>query len=136
MKQAHFIFNIIIFLSVTVEAQQLMYLENSNNANPLIQQMVDDVSRDSLLKYVLALQAFNTRYEYTAQQEFAASYILNQFNSWGVQAESDWYVFGWPYFYDLDMISKDTIWIVGSWGTIVRYGEWWYKLDCQSESNV
>ena len=87
---------------------------SSQESRSLIQRMVNDVHSDSLIKYIWTLQNFGTRYEYTPQQEAAATYILEEFARWGVQAESDWFAFGIVTFYDLDIQPLQNAWIVGT----------------------
>jgi photosystem II stability/assembly factor-like uncharacterized protein len=81
--------------------------------------MVNQVSRDSLLAYVSALQAFGTRYEYTPQRDSAGAYILRMFEGCGLSAQSDWYAFGSTTLYDLEIVSHDSIWVIGSSATLV-----------------
>lgn len=92
----------------------------SGIANPVIQNMVNNVSSDTIRTNILALQNFGTRYEYTPQQDSAGVYIYNQFMRWGLQAEYDLYAFGTTTLYDLDFIDESTGWIVGTGGMIVK----------------
>jgi photosystem II stability/assembly factor-like uncharacterized protein len=118
-------------------------------ANPFIQEMVDAVSRDSLASCISALQAFGTRYEYTPQRDSAGAYLLRKFEAHGLSAHSDWYAFGTTVLYDLEIVSADSIWVIGSSGTLVSTtdaGSTWrapsipvrpsfYGLDFSGRSN-
>jgi photosystem II stability/assembly factor-like uncharacterized protein len=84
-----------------------------------IQEMVNAVNRDSLLSYVERLQTFGTRYEYTSQRDSAAEYILSRFSDWGLHAESDRYSFGTYRFWDADLLTKDSLWVVGEKGLLL-----------------
>jgi photosystem II stability/assembly factor-like uncharacterized protein len=94
-------------------------VKTSSGGNPLIQEMVDAVSKDTMFTVIRGLQAFKTRYEFTPQQDTAADYILGKLQGWGLQAESDWYSFGLVSLYDISMINPDTGWIVGGGSSIV-----------------
>lgn len=96
--------------------------------NSIIQNLVSNVSSDTIRTNILALQNFGTRYEYTPQQDSAGVYIYNQFIRWGLQAEYDLYAFGTTTLYDLDFIDENTGWLVGNNGLIVKTtngGESW-----------
>jgi len=90
------------------------------NASNLIQQMVNAVSRDSLMGYIRSLESFGTRYEFTPQRDAAGAYILNRFNQWGVQGASDHYTLSTVGLFDLDVVGTDTVWMVNSLGEILR----------------
>ena len=87
--------------------------------NPFIKEMVDAVSRDSLASCIRALQAFGTRYEYTPQRDSAGAYLLRKFEERGLAAQSDWYGFGTTILMDLEIVSHDSIWVIGLNGTLV-----------------
>jgi photosystem II stability/assembly factor-like uncharacterized protein len=84
-----------------------------------IQEMVNAVSQDSLLSYIGALQSFGSRFEYTPQQELAATYILNSMTNAGAQAASDPYAFGTNYICDVDLVDSATLRAVGTAGTAI-----------------
>jgi photosystem II stability/assembly factor-like uncharacterized protein len=86
-------------------------------SNEYIQEMVDAVSQDSLESYIGAMQSFGTRYEFTANQESCATYILGKMDG---RAEADWYNIGLINFYDIDYINDNAIAIAGS-SNIVLY---------------
>jgi photosystem II stability/assembly factor-like uncharacterized protein len=92
----------------------LTFSSNSQDSRSLIQEMVNAVQSDSLMKYVQTLQSYGTRYEYTTQQEAAGGYILGEFARWGTQGESDWYSFGMVTFSDLDVLPSGGSWVVGT----------------------
>lgn len=97
--------------------------------NSVIQTMVNNVSQDSLASYILTLQNFGTRYEYSPQQDSAGVYIYNKFVEWGLQAEFDTYAFGRTTIYDIDFANPTTSWLVGTSGMIVKTtdaGETWF----------
>jgi photosystem II stability/assembly factor-like uncharacterized protein len=87
-------------------------------ANPFIQEMVDGVSRDSLAACIKALQAFGTRYEYTPQRDSAGALLFRTFEQRGLPVQSDWYAFGTTILYDIEIISRDSLWVIGSNGTL------------------
>ena len=102
----------------------------AGTANPLVQEMVNAVSRDSLVAYISSLQAFGTRYEYTSQRDSSAAYILRELNGFGIAAQSDWYVFGTTTIWDLECVSHDSIWIVGTSSMLVATtdaGQTWHS---------
>jgi photosystem II stability/assembly factor-like uncharacterized protein len=88
----------------------------------LIQQMVNSVSRENIVKNIAGLQAFGNRYEYGSQQEAAADWIIKELGWWGVTAESDPYKIGISSFSGLDMLTKDTAWVVGINGIMLFTG--------------
>jgi photosystem II stability/assembly factor-like uncharacterized protein len=88
--------------------------------NPIIQNMVNNVSSDSIRTNILALQNFGTRYEYTPTQDSAGVYIYNQFQRWGLQASYDPYKFGTTTIYDIDFVNENLGWLVGTGGMIVK----------------
>lgn len=107
---------------------EITNLKNTAPSNPVIQSIVNKVSTDSLGSYILKLQSFGTRYEYTPQQDSAGVYIYNKFVEWGLQAEFDTYAFGLTTIYDLDFVDENTGWLVGTSGMIVKTtngGETW-----------
>ncbi len=104
-----FCFGSCLFLSVS--ARQLL---RNADSEAYIQEMVNTVSQDSLISYIGALQSFGTRYQYTPQQELAATYIFNSMANTSAQVTSDDYAFGTNVFYDVDLVDKDKIRIVGS----------------------
>ncbi|MBM4159962.1 MAG: M28 family peptidase, partial [Ignavibacteria bacterium] len=91
----------------------------NTDTHALIQQMVNAVSSSNLMANVQALQGFGPRYEYSAQQEAAADWIVDELNRRGVKAESEWYAFGAQTFYDLEVISQNRAWVVGTGATIL-----------------
>jgi photosystem II stability/assembly factor-like uncharacterized protein len=106
-------------------------------ANPTIQNLVNDVSSDTIRTNILALQNFGTRYEYTPNQDSAGVYIYNQFVHWGLDAEFDTYAVGTTTIYDLDFINANTAWAVGTGGMIVKTtngGQTW--LYCNSNTTT
>ena len=103
----------------TLYAQQGVISRQSSASNPVIQNILNEVSADSLMKTVKALQALGTRYEYTPQRDSAAEYLLREFRRLGLQAESEWFSFSGRVFYDLDFVDSTTGWIVGSSGTVL-----------------
>ena len=103
----------------TLYAQQGVISRQSSASNPVIQNILNEVSADSLMKTVKALQALGTRYEYTPQRDSAAEYLLREFRRLGLQAESEWFSFSSRVFYDLDFVDSTTGWIVGSSGTVL-----------------
>lgn len=107
-----------ILLSSPVARAQAAHT-SAGAANPLIQEMVDAVSRDSLASHIRALQAYGTRYEYTPQRDSAGAYILRTFEQCGLSARSDWYAFGTTVLNDLEIVSRDSFWVIGSNGTLV-----------------
>lgn len=94
--------------------------KNAGIANPVIQNLVNNVSKDSVESYILRLQNFGTRYEYSPQQDSAGVYIYNKFVQWGLQAEFDTYAFGTTTIYDIDFATPDIGWLVGTGGMIVK----------------
>jgi photosystem II stability/assembly factor-like uncharacterized protein len=84
-----------------------------------VQQLVDAVSRDSLMSFIVTLETFGTRYEYTPQRDSAASYIAREFTRWGLEAESDQYLFGTIAFTGIDLIGDSGVCLVGD-KTIIR----------------
>lgn len=98
--------------------------------NQVIQTLVNNVSQDSLASYILTLQNFGTRYEYSPKQDSAGVYIYNKFVEWGLQAEFDTYAFGTTTIYDIDFVSPSIGWLVGTGGMIVKTtdaGESWFS---------
>jgi photosystem II stability/assembly factor-like uncharacterized protein len=93
--------------------QNLQNLSSGDALNPLIQQMVGQVRRDSLLNIIKKLENFGTRYEYTLQRDSAATYIINSFKKWGLQVESDVYSYSQANFMSLDMVDGSNGWIIG-----------------------
>ena len=93
--------------------------------------MVNAVSRENLIANIQALQAFGNRYEYNPQQEAAADWMINQLNWWGGNAQSDPYRIGTTALLAVDMVSKDSGWVVGSAGTCLSTadgGHSWTKI--------
>jgi len=105
-------------------------ISDAGLANPLVQEMVNAVSRDTLASHINALQAFGTRYEYTPQRDSAASYILRTLSEYGITAHADWFVFGTTTIYDLEIVSHDSTWIVGTGSMLVATtdaGKTWHS---------
>jgi hypothetical protein len=63
----------------------------SRDADPLIQQMVDDLTTSNYMATWQALEDFVTRYTYAPQNELATQWILEQFISFGLEAEFHYY---------------------------------------------
>ena len=104
----------------------------------VIQQMVNAVSSDSMMKTIRRLQAFGTRYEYTAQRDSAAAYLLNEFTRQGLGAESDRYAFGNENYYDVAVIDQQRMVIVGSDSVILTTsdgGATWKRAPIPSFSH-
>lgn len=94
--------------------------------------MVNSVSRENIVNTIAGLQAFGNRYEYNPQQEAAADWIIKELGLWGVMAVSDPYKIGIGSFSGLDMLTKDTAWVVGINGTMlstVDGGRSWTKIS-------
>lgn len=116
------ILTLCLILSYTPALGQNHYSGKGVNtiASPaVVEQMLNAVSRDSIVAYVTALQSFGSRGEGTPQREAAAELIVNKLNSWGIKAESDWYTYSQLIINDVHMISSDTICLVGSGQSIL-----------------
>jgi photosystem II stability/assembly factor-like uncharacterized protein len=83
----------------------------SSVGSELIQEMVSQVSRDSLVSTIRALGDFQTRYEYTPQQDSAAEFLVRTAGRWG-SVTSEWYTFGTSTIRDLALIDESTAWCV------------------------
>lgn len=95
----------------------LIALVGSRDANaqqPTIRQMVNSVSSDSMMRTIRSLQSFGTRYEYSPKRDSAASHLLSEFKSLGLQAESDWYSFGLKDYNDVAVIDNQHAVLVGT----------------------
>jgi photosystem II stability/assembly factor-like uncharacterized protein len=88
--------------------------------NPLIQDMISSVNKDSLFSTINKLQSFKTRFEFTSGQDSAAEFIYNKFRQWNLTTESDWYNIAYQNLYEISVIDQKYIWICGS-GTSLLY---------------
>ncbi len=112
-------------------------LSKAGDTRTLIQQMVDAVSSDNLVNTIRGLQSFGTRYEYSPQQEAAADWMIKELEWWGMKPESEWYKFGCQTFTDVDLVNRDTAWIVGPtilW--IADGGATWWSRNVQRVSGT
>jgi photosystem II stability/assembly factor-like uncharacterized protein len=89
-------------------------------ANPLIAEMLTKVSQDSIGATILALQDFQTRHEYTDNQDSAGVFLYNEFIRRGIPVEYDAYSFGIKDFLDMDFVTGSVGWDAGGpTGTVV-----------------
>ena len=99
------------------------------------QEMVDEVSADSLMATIIRLQNFGTRYEYSPQRDSAASFLMNEFSRLGLSVHSDWYSFGTIGFHDVVANKAGIPFSVGGLGTILSStdaGEQWTRVGSYS----
>ncbi len=108
--------------------------KNSTSSSSTIQQMVNAVSRDSLVAYITALQSFGSRQEGTPQRDSAADLITAKLSSWGIPAQSDWYTYSQLVINDVCAFGADSMCLVGSGRTILvkTYGGLWVKVPSPS----
>ncbi len=103
------------FLSMdlaTLEARQ-QRIADAAAPNPLIQQMLSQVSKSNVLLNIQKLQAFGTRYEMSLQRDSAATLIINLAKSYGYSPESDNFSYSLADYQALDVVNQNTVWIVG-----------------------
>jgi len=86
---------------------------NDTPPSELIQEMLVQVSKDSLFARIRKLESYGTRYEYSLQRDSAATSIINTLKSWGFTPESDLFSYSLADFRALDMVDQNTGWIVG-----------------------
>ncbi len=87
---------------------------------PLIQTLVDAVSRDSLVRVITDLQGYGTRYELSPQQDSAGVYLEREMRRRGAAVERQSYLFGLPALRSVDLLDASTAWAVGGDSAIVR----------------
>jgi len=82
-------------------------------ANPAIQFMVSQVSKDTAMAFIRKLESYGTRYELSPQRDTAATYIINTMKRFGVTYESDTYTFSQADYFDLEMVDQANGWLIG-----------------------
>jgi photosystem II stability/assembly factor-like uncharacterized protein len=88
--------------------------------HPYIQQMVDDVSIDSLRNGVRVLASFSSRYEFGPDREAAADWMVHRMGRWGIEADPDRYTFPIASFNDVTMVGPNWAWIAGDNSLLMR----------------
>jgi photosystem II stability/assembly factor-like uncharacterized protein len=117
MSKRIFTFFAVVFLFTIAQSlkarQQTSTASSPAAANPAIQQLISQVSQDSILSFVRKLESYGTRYEYTPQRDSAATYILNTMKRLGYSTESDIFSFSIADFFDIDMLDQNNGWVIG-----------------------
>lgn len=125
--------NFISFLLLTF----LCY--NSYSQSDLLKDIIQSVSIDSIRKTIIDLQNFQTRYEYSPQQDSAGVYIFNRLNSAGLNVEFEEYAIGQAGFSCFDFLTPSHLWIGGTSGALVYSvdsGENWEYLNTQTSNAI
>ena len=128
----------ISFVSPQTSAQLSTQLpgQAGTDSRALIQQMVNSVSTDNMVSTILSLQSFGTRSEYSPKSEAAAEWITNELKWWNINSHSDQFSYIRPYFYDIEAISADTAWLVGTPWTILSTVNGGGTWDLQESSST
>jgi photosystem II stability/assembly factor-like uncharacterized protein len=103
-------------VAVTIMLVSVGTLSRAQTTDPRshVQQLVDAVSRDSLMSFVISLENCGTRYEFSSQRDSAASYIMREFSRWGLETTSDDYLFSNVAFRGGEVVSDSCVFLVGS----------------------
>ncbi len=86
---------------------------NASALDPLVQQMVSQVSGDSIIANVRRLTSFGTRYETSLQRDSAAAWIVHSLNGTAVTVESDTFSYCFADYRSLGTWGKYTFWVIG-----------------------
>jgi hypothetical protein len=84
-------------LSLAETLQLTMKLPSRIEADPVISDIVNQVSKQNLTDYIQSLQDFQTRYASTPNCELAGDYIYDFFIQSGIEAERDPFMFASVY---------------------------------------
>jgi photosystem II stability/assembly factor-like uncharacterized protein len=108
--------------------QSLFYRADTS----LIQEMVNQVSLDSVRGFIESLVNFKTRYSLAPGCSLAADYIKSRFDSPRLSAAFHHYsVILTPYVYDVSAISGKEVWAVDEIGEILHTGDGGATWFCQ-----
>lgn len=125
------------FLKVLVLLFCTIY--TSVSQTDLIKEIIQSVSIDSIREKIIDLQNFQTRYEYSPQQESAGVYIFNRLLAAGLNPEFEEYGIGQVSFFSIENVGESTIWIAGSKGALIssaNAGETWSYLNTGTENTI
>lgn len=103
-------------------------INTASSQNELVKEIIQKVSIDSISSTIIDLQNFQTRYEYSPQQDSAGVYIFNKLKNYKLETEFEKYGIGQVNFYAIDNLGELTIWIGGSKGALIssaNFGETW-----------
>jgi photosystem II stability/assembly factor-like uncharacterized protein len=81
--------------------------------NPIVQQLINQVSKDSIFAHIRKLESFGTRYEFSPQRDSAATYIINKLTSWGYAVTSDEFSYSFADYAALDLVDHNSVWVIG-----------------------
>lgn len=75
----------------TIWLNNTVHKSISSFSDSLIQEIMNQVSVDSITAYIQRLQDFGTRYAYTDSCKKAAEYLYSLFERWGLEMEYDYF---------------------------------------------
>ena len=100
--------------------------------------MASRVSRDSVLAVIKSLGSFQTRFEYTSQQDSAAELLVQTMSRWG-SVTSEWYDIGLLTISDVEPVTGSRAWCAVE-GRLYRTtnggGTWSADWTVQSDARV
>jgi photosystem II stability/assembly factor-like uncharacterized protein len=132
---------IILLASSSVALSQKSSVEPSrqlDSKQTIIHEMASRVSRDSVLAMIRSLGSFQTRFEYTPQQDSAAELLVQTMSRWG-SVTSEWYSFGLLAISDIEPVTGSRAWCAVE-GRLYRTtnggGTWSADWTVQSDARV